>query len=239
MNGQRKKSEVAAAQIERAILSGEYKPGDRLPPERVLAERFAVSRSILREAVKYMASLGLLRTEAQSGTYVTDYSREASLEFLIYLLDNNEPIDPVILRSLLEFRDILEIGAAERAAERSGPAFLEELEKRLEDLKAAGDNPAALAERDYALHAAVIDRTGNIALRLLFNACRSVYLFYAQEFYRVDGHLETTLAQLQELIESFRRRNPERAASVMRSTLAYGREMIYESLGITVPAGGR
>ena len=80
-----KKSELVSLQIEKAILTGEFTPGVRLPPEREMAQRYGVSRSILRESVKQLASLGLVRTEAQSGTYVTDYSREASLEFLVYL----------------------------------------------------------------------------------------------------------------------------------------------------------
>lgn len=224
--------------IQKAILQGEFTPGDRLPPERVMAERYGVSRSILREAVKHLASLGLLRTEPQSGTYVTDYGKEASLEFLVYLMDNNDSLDPDILRSLLEFRDLLEVGAAERAAESGDEDFIGELERRLDALHDAGDNPVARAERDYEFHAAVIERTGNIAFRLLFNACRSVYLFYAEEFYRIPGHLETTCNQLGQLIQAFRRRDPAGAAAVMRSTLAYGRDKIFESLNIDARTAG-
>jgi len=227
-----KKSELVSLQIEKAILTGEFTPGVRLPPEREMAQRYGVSRSILRESVKQLASLGLVRTEAQSGTYVTDYSREASLEFLVYLLDNNESLDPDIFRSLLEFRDMLECTAAHGAAERSDASFVSLMEKRLEVLKLCGNDPATLAQRDYEFHSAVIDRTGNIAFRLLFNACRPVYLFYAEEFYRFPGHLETTLGQLTALIEAFRRREGEKAAEVMASALAFGRERIFESLAI-------
>lgn len=227
-----KKSELTALKIEKAILQGEYSPGDRLPPERVLAERYGVSRSILREAMKHMASLGLVCTEAQSGTYVTDYSREASLELLIYLLDNNETMDPYILRSLIDFRELLETGAAERAAGVSDAGFITTLRQRLKELAESRGTPATLAARDYEFHAAVIDRTGNIAFRLLFNACRPVYLFYAEEFYRVPGHHEHTLGQLEDLITALDARDGRRASEAMRSALTYGRESIYQSLQI-------
>jgi len=236
MEQERKKSELVAIQIEKAIIEGIYKPGDRLPPERVLAERYNVSRSILREAMKHIAGMGLVRTEPQSGTYVTDYGKEASLELLVYLMDNNETLNPHILRSLLEFRDILEIGAAGISAELKDEAFIDVLRSRLNNLRDANDNPGLRAEKDYELHATIIAQTDNIAFRLLFNACRSVYLFYAEEFYRVPGHFEQTLTQLEDLIQAFEDGDGRRASTVMRSTLEYGRESIYESLDIDIRA---
>jgi len=227
-----KKSELAALRIETSILQGAYKPGDRLPPERVLAETYGVSRSILREAMKHIASLGLVRTEPQSGTYVTDYGKEASLELLIYLMDNNETLNPDILVSLMEFRELLEIGAAEKAAARSDPDFIRTLKSRLQALAKGSDNPKVLAERNYEFHAAIITRADNIAFRLLFNACRSVYLFYAGEFYRVPGHLGYTLTQLEELIAAFEKGDTAVVSDIMRETLTYGRDRIYESLNI-------
>ncbi|MBN2051549.1 MAG: FadR family transcriptional regulator [Spirochaetales bacterium] len=230
MNSQRKKSELTALRIEKTILQGIYKPGDRLPPERVLAEEFCVSRSILREAMKHIASLGLVRTEPQSGTYVTDYGKEASLELLIYLMDNNETLDPIILKALLDFRELLEVGAAERAALRSSEDFLAVLRLHRRNMEDGTTDPLQLAKKDYEFHTLIIDRTDNIAFRLLFNACRSVYLFYAREFYRVPGHLEHALSQWDRLLEAFKQTDSAAAGAIMKETLAYGRDSIYQSL---------
>src|ERR1700741_5474999 len=61
-------------QLKQLITSGQLKPGDRLPAERVLAERFGVGRSYVREAIMKLEFYGLLKTSPQSGTYVSGYS---------------------------------------------------------------------------------------------------------------------------------------------------------------------
>jgi len=233
MGEQRRKSEITALQIQKAILEGRYKPGDRLPPERSLADEYGVSRSILREAVKHLAGIGLIRTEAQSGSYVTDYGQEASLEFLIYLLENNETLNPDIFRSLLDFRELLELGAVERAAELSDPDFIDTLSGKLQLMREAASDVILLTERDYDFHRMIINKTGNLAFKLLFNACRSVYTFYAGEFYRIPEHVDHTFFQLENLIAAFERKDKSSAVAIMKSALSYGRTSIYESLDIT------
>jgi GntR family transcriptional regulator, transcriptional repressor for pyruvate dehydrogenase complex len=234
-----KKTDEVARKLEREILSGGWKPGDRLPPERVLAEKYAVSRSILREGIKHLAGLGLLRTEPQSGTYVTDYRREASLEFLVYLLDNNETRDPEIFFAVNEFREILECACARKAALRGGPGGAALLRRALEEMKKVQDNPVLLAERDFAFHACFIDMTGNLALRLLFNACRRVYLFYAEAFYRVPENRGVTFRQLELFIRHIAAKEPEKAEKALQTALAYGRDEVFASLDIDIDLLGR
>ncbi len=59
-----------AEQIRDSIVSGHVEAGDRLPPERELCERFGVSRTVLREAIRFLEGEGLLTTRSGSGTYV-------------------------------------------------------------------------------------------------------------------------------------------------------------------------
>ncbi|MBU0934453.1 MAG: GntR family transcriptional regulator [Spirochaetes bacterium] len=231
-----KKTDEISKKLEREILSGVWLPGDRLPPERELAERYEVSRSILRESIKHLAGLGLLRTAPQSGTYVTDYRQEASLEFLIYLLDNNETRDPEIFMAVNEFREILETACARRAAQRGGQAAAAKLSVALADMKKEADNPAILAERDFAFHACFVDMSGNLALRLLFNACRQVYLFYVEAFYRIPEHREHTFRQLELFITQIAARNPEKAEKALQTALNYGRDEVYAALDIDIEA---
>ena len=230
---ERKKSEITAIKIQKAILDGRYSPGDRLPPERKLAEEYGVSRSIVREAVRHLSGIGLVRTEAQSGTYVSDYSQEASLEFLIYLLDNNETLNPEIFRSLLDFRELLEVGAAGTAAGLADEKFSDGLRTQLGKMKAEREDPLHLTELDFQFHRMIISRTGNIAFKLLFNACRSVYMFYAGEFYRQEHNIDHTFFQLERLIGAMDERDGPAASAIMKEALTYGRDSIYKSLGIT------
>jgi DNA-binding FadR family transcriptional regulator len=61
--------------LEKEIITGVYKAGDRLPAERLLAQNYQTSRNRIREAIIRLVTLGLLRTEPQSGTYVCNYQR--------------------------------------------------------------------------------------------------------------------------------------------------------------------
>ena len=225
-----KKNDHVAVQLEREILSGVYKPGDRLPPERELAEKYQVSRSILREGIRHLSGLGLLRTEPQSGTYVTDYRKEASLEFLIYLLDNNETLDREIFQAVNEFREILEAGCAERAALKGGSEKAAALEAILEEMKEHRGDPAALAAADYRFHACFVEQTDNLALRILFNACKSVYLFYTEVFYGEEENAEVTFGQLERFIGAIARRDAPGAVAALKEALDYGRDRVYASL---------
>src|SRR5574342_1317761 len=67
---QEKLSVQVADQLQSSILANELKPGDRLPPERVLCDRFEVSRTVIREAISILEAKGLLTSKGGSGTYV-------------------------------------------------------------------------------------------------------------------------------------------------------------------------
>ena len=64
-------SEQIAEQIQRNIIEGKLKQGDRLQPERDLAEQFGVSRTVIREATKVLQERGLVKVITGSGTYAT------------------------------------------------------------------------------------------------------------------------------------------------------------------------
>ncbi len=235
----RNKLDSATKRLEREILEGRFRPGDRLPSERALSLRYGVSRSILREGIRHLASLGLVRTEAQSGTYVTDYRKEASLEFLLYLLDNNEPLDPEIFRAVNELREILEPGCAVRAAVRSTPERVRALRESLAALRSAEGSPEDLAARDYEFHALMVEQTDNLALRLLFHACRSVYLFYVRQFYKDPANAAPTFDQLERFIDRVEAKDETGAAAALSLALMYGRDRVYRSLDWPFPDKGR
>src|SRR5690606_7812443 len=78
--------DLAAAQLREAILSGVYAPGDRLPPERELAETLGISRLTLRASLSHLEAEGLIRARQGSGVTVLDYRTEAGVELLPHLL---------------------------------------------------------------------------------------------------------------------------------------------------------
>jgi DNA-binding FadR family transcriptional regulator len=224
--------ERVAHSLEKAILRGEFPEGCRLPPERELAERYRVSRSTIREAVGKLAQLGLVATQPQSGTYVTRYLTEGSLDLLLHLMRHSETVDPEVVISMMEFRKMSELHAVRKAVERACRGDIEHLREivRRESLPSTGFT--SMAECDYELHAAIIGLSDNLLLKLLFNSFKPVYRFYTDYFFRLPGAIRRTVSQHRRLVEALARRDARAAAAIMEELLAYGERMVVAGLGI-------
>ena len=126
-----KVSDSIVSQIEEMILDGVLKPGDRLPPERELAQKLEVSRPSLREAIVVLEARGLLQARRGGGTYVCDLVAPTVMDPLIHLLQRR----PETTFDILELRVALEEIAAYFAASRSNDLDRQILKLRFEELQ--------------------------------------------------------------------------------------------------------
>lgn len=156
--------EQVADQIRQAILSDGYRPGDRLPPTRALAESFGVSRALVHEALRVLEHSGLLVTRpgANGGTFVM----RPAADQLTRQLDLLVRLQGIGLVALTEFRLAMEGQNAAWAAERatsSDLARLDELARQAESMATASTsyNPRALEDVDVALHIAIAEAAHN------------------------------------------------------------------------------
>jgi DNA-binding FadR family transcriptional regulator len=117
------------------ILTRELRPGDRLPIEPDLAEQYGVSRSTVREALRVLASQGLVSTSrgVLGGSFVTCPEPAQIADYLHASLSLLAESRNAGVESLLEARDILEVPAAGLAALRRTPEDLEALRATLYD----------------------------------------------------------------------------------------------------------
>src|SRR5919108_336556 len=121
--------EEIVRQVKQMIAEGRLKSGDRLPPERDLAEMFVVSRTSVREALRALESLGLLEIRAGEGTFVREVSVESLIEPLALVMASQREA----IAELFEARRLLEPGIAALAASRATPEEVSEMERILED----------------------------------------------------------------------------------------------------------
>lgn len=221
-------------QLERAILNGEYQPGDRLPAERLLASLFGTSRNRIREAITRLETLGLLKTEPQSGTYVCDYQKEASFDLLMYLMENHEALDPEVFHSMMQVREMMESAAVGTIAESEHRLTyarrLQEISGRIRD--AAPDQLDQIMELDYQFHRTIVEGSGNIIFCSLFRTSRTVHRYYTQIFYSHQDVMEETLRQHQVLAQAITSGVREDAVLAIRSMLTYGSERVGAYIGI-------
>src|SRR2546427_6289572 len=120
--------EEIVRQIKAMIAEGRLKSGDQLPPERDLAEKFLVSRTSVREALRALESLGLIEIRPGEGTFV----REVSIESLIQPLALVMVSQREAIGELFEARRLLEPALAALAARRATPEELQEMHRILE-----------------------------------------------------------------------------------------------------------
>jgi GntR family transcriptional repressor for pyruvate dehydrogenase complex len=155
-------SDVVATGLEKRILEGSLKPGDRLPSERDFAVELGVSRPSLREAIQKLISKGLLATRHGGGTFVTDRLEAHFVDPWQEMLTGH----PVLHRDLLEFRQMLESQAAALAAERATNVDIERLDALYATLDSvyANGNVAACIDADVAFHQAIAEAAHNVLI---------------------------------------------------------------------------
>lgn len=141
----------------RELIAGTYRVGDRLPNESELSERFGVGRSTVREAMRELASRGLIDVRHGDGTYVAARTMNASLE---------ERLSRAELSDIYETRLMLESALSVLAAQRRDAKDIAVMRKSLKARDAAitAGDVAAYANADFDFHLAVARAAKNRAL---------------------------------------------------------------------------
>ena len=132
-------------------------PGDKLPSERMLSEKFGVSRSNVREAIQKLEFYGLLVSKPQSGTFVADIGQVAMNGMMEDILRLEEPD----FKSLVETRILLELKTVRLAAQRRTEEDLVQMKKALEAYSEKVKNGEDAMQEDLLFHLAIAKASGN------------------------------------------------------------------------------
>ncbi len=146
--------------LRQTILSGQYKPGDKLPSEAGLTELYKVSRTVVREAVAALRADRLVEARHGAGIFVLELPTQQPQPFQDV---DHDRISSII--ELLELRAAVETEAAELAAVRRSPAQEEAIIRCLSSVQACIDAGVPTAEADFKLHLAIADATNNPRFR--------------------------------------------------------------------------
>jgi GntR family transcriptional repressor for pyruvate dehydrogenase complex len=155
------------------IVDGRLSPGDALPREVTVAERFGISRGIARECLRALEERGLATVKHGSATTVNPREDWDLFDPDVIAASLAGPGAVALLSEYLECRRIVEIEAAGLAAERATPDAVTVLQERFAAIEAAlALRPArvqetAFHEADVAFHTALVEATGNLALLAL------------------------------------------------------------------------
>ena len=203
-------SDNVLAEIENMITSG-LRPGDKVPTEKELSERFGVGRSTIRESMKALVAKGLIERTTE-GTFVSNDVDKCLVDPLNLLV--NMEIGKV--RDLLELREIVELGAIRLAAEKIDDDCIAKLKRINWQLQEPGVEPALQQERDIEFHNIIASATGNKVLMEFLNAIRRVIGEHIEDTQVTRHNIDDACAQHQSIIRALEAHDPKLAYEAMK-----------------------
>jgi len=210
-----------------------YEPGERVPSERELAERFQVSRGQIREALSYLEALRIVQRRAKSGIYMSVGT--ASVEALALFAQVGAPLNADDVHQSIEMRKIHEITAVRLACER---ATLENFDRMRAILAATEERLARgepINEEDRAFHLEIVRSTQN----LIFHRIVQVYYMMTIDRIRIyfsnPARSRASHEEHQKIFNAIARRDAITAMNLMSEHLrgadSYWQDLIERAAG--------
>jgi len=213
-------------QIEGLLQRGELRSGDRLPPERSLAEQFQVSRASVREALRSLELLGIIEARPGGGTFVRHASSDVVARPLSTLMARGHRIADVI-----EVRGLIEPAIAEHAARRISDAEVAELSAVLEaqERKIASGEP--YADEDTRFHELIGRAARNELLVTMLAVIWDVLRASRGEWLQNNARAHASIEGHRRILAALERRDPEAARAAAAKHIQAVGEGILKLLG--------
>lgn len=228
-------TDEAITKIKQMIVSGDLRPGDRLPREADLAERLGLSRNSLREAVKALSLIHVLDVRQGDGTYVTSLDPGLLMGAMEFVVDFQQ--DDTVLH-FLEVRRIIEPAATAMAALRMSVQAIVDLRGQLDEV-AAAPTIDDLVAADLEFHRSVAAGCGNPVIGSLLDSLSGptqrarVWRGLTQ-----TGAVDRTIAEHRAIVDAIESREPEVARSWATVHIAGIELWLREALGRPPGADG-
>jgi len=208
----RKIYEQVARQIRDRVLKN-LNPGDKLPPERELAERLGVSRSSVRDAIRSLELVGAVEPRSGAGTVV----REMSTDWIMNPVANVLVRKPQLLGDLLDFRKILEPPLAALAAKHASVKEIRDMEAILRRQEKKVRQGELAIEEDSEFHYAIARASENAVVLKVLDALMDMLLEVRERSLQVAGRPQKSTAGHWRILRAIQRNDPAAAHKAMRS----------------------
>ncbi len=207
-----KPSEIIIKQIRNLIFNGVFKPGEKLPSERELAEKFNIGRGHVREAIKKLEFYGILKTEPQSGTIVSSLGVKA----LEGLFTNVLHLEKEDFESLMDTRDLLETHSARLAAMRATEDELRGIQQAHNDFLEQVNQGRDGLEEDLLFHLRIAESCHSSVLCSLISLMTPEILTITRDLRAFGGERSNVaLKEHEAVLEALKARDPDAAEQAM------------------------
>jgi GntR family transcriptional repressor for pyruvate dehydrogenase complex len=214
------------SEIKTLINKKNLEPGEKLPSERLLAERLNVTRGSIRNAIQKLESYGLLKSMKQSGTYVADLGRIALNGMIDHILSLPSPD----FKSLVETRILLEIKSVKFAATRRNKEDLYEIEMALSDYRKktlAGEDSV---EEDLLFHLAIVKASHNPSLDQLMLSITPQIITEFEKYHVCKTDMAiNAIKEHEAIVNAIKMKNPSLAEEKMKEHFSVLYQYLYKT----------
>lgn len=222
-------SQRMVQELGRTIICGEF-VDDSLPTEAELCDKFGVSRSAVREAVKMLSAKGLITSKPRQGIRIQpeDQWNIFDPDLLRWVLESKPSLH--VLKEFLQVRIAIEPEAAALAARYADQSKLDAIEKALEGMRKAEGNSKEDLEADIAFHVSILYASNNrfyIRLRDFISTALRVSISHTNP---IKGNHEGVVEDHSKVFNAIKNRNPERARQAMLALIDEALNFIEEAI---------
>jgi GntR family transcriptional repressor for pyruvate dehydrogenase complex len=218
--------DIFIQKFERLILSGYFKIGERLPPERQLASMLGVSRPVVHEGLVNLVSKGLVTMTPRKGSVINDYRKEGSLFMLTALFEYSDgQVSERLLSSMLDMRMLVEVetvGLAATNRSQSQVAQLQEIVDREE--QADPDDLKRIAALDFEFHHLLSIASDNLVYPLLLNSLKQFYISLTEKFFADRSVIPWVLEHHGKIVRAIDDQSAEKARDYAKELLVHGEQ---------------
>lgn len=214
---------AVALELHDYVIRNDLKPGDVLPFERDLVQQLGVSRASLREGMRVLQALGILRTSPGTGAVVYEPDLNLAMQLVFSGLSRKERE----LLDLCEVREVLEVRATELAAGRARPEDIDRLSQTLATMEtraASGERPA---EEDVTFHRTIFEASGNVVMSRLLEPIGNLLLAARREGWLAP---QQVLREHRVIFGAIAAHDRQAAAEAMRSHIRHSTEVFLNTL---------
>jgi DNA-binding FadR family transcriptional regulator len=224
-------SEQVVAELEALIASEFSQPGTRLPKEDELAERFRVSRIVIREAMKILEDRGLVEVRAGRGTTVVAPSPDRVKSALARLFRDQPIPTSDDMEHMIELRGVLEETVAGLAAIRATPEDLEKISQALSEMAATESTVEQTSEADVRFHMAMAAASHNRFFEIVLEPLTAVYL----QQVKLTNSYEIGIDQHRQIYERIAKGDQVGARQAVRRLMEATRKHVKAALQVLAP----
>ncbi|OGD14483.1 hypothetical protein A2V47_05200 [Candidatus Atribacteria bacterium RBG_19FT_COMBO_35_14] len=217
--------ESVIEQIMDLIKNNELKPGDKLPPEREMAEKLSISRNSLREAFRVLESRGLIKSKPGGGRFIREIRENGhnNTENIILSLEKSSILE------LLEAREIFEVKIAEIAAQRAALEDIEIIEEALNKMNQKEElKDDKKTESDTEFHLAIAGASHNFVFVNIMKLHLDLLKETREKTWQIPGRREKQYQEHRAIFRAIKEHNSKKAVEAMLKHLMSIRKVVVE-----------